>query len=86
MGQLSKHSKEYNNVYKLIIQTHAITHNKYKLDVLNIFEINRIKKYKFNPFKKQIKNCKLLFHGTRLINFVSITKQTILIKYKNQMN
>ncbi len=70
---------EYNNVYKSIMQTHAITHNKYKLDVLNIFEINRIKKYKFKPFKKQIKNCKLLFHGTRLSNFASILSQGLKI-------
>ena len=76
---LSKYSENYQMITKAIKQTHAVTHNRYELRVYDIFEIERKNsKFRHLPFG-QLKNKKLLWHGSRLSNFVGILSQGLRI-------
>ncbi|XP_053691962.1 poly [ADP-ribose] polymerase [Sabethes cyaneus] len=72
METLKHDSEEFKLLEKYVKNTHAETHTAYKLEVSEIFKIQRkgeIRRYK--PFKK-LHNRKLLWHGSRLTNFVGI--------------
>lgn len=56
---------------------HARTHTQWKLDVQEIFEID--KEEDRARFKKDIGNRMLLWHGSRLTNFVGILSQGLRI-------
>ena len=57
--------------------THASTHNYYTLTVLDIFEIDR--ETEAERFTKNIQNRMLLWHGSRLTNWVGILSQGLRI-------
>ena len=76
---ISHYCKEYEMITKSIKQTHAATHNRYKMEILDIFECDRINsKFRHLPFTK-LKNKQLLWHGSRLSNFVGILSQGLRI-------
>jgi hypothetical protein len=54
--------------------THGSTHSNYTLDVLDVFTID-----KTQPFKSEIGNRTLLWHGSRLTNWVGIFSQGLRI-------
>ena len=79
------HLREYQAICKAVSGTHATTHNRYKLSIKNVFEINRKgSQFRHLPFRsafagKPDGNCKLLWHGSRLSNFVGIFSQGLRI-------
>lgn len=76
---LEKEAEEYKLMCEYTANTHAATHSQYSLDVEEIFKINRhgeAKRYK--PFKK-LPNRALLWHGSRITNFVGILSQGLRI-------
>eukprot|EP00484_Ammonia_sp_Unknown_P027266 CAMPEP_0197024856 /NCGR_PEP_ID=MMETSP1384-20130603/5334_1 /TAXON_ID=29189 /ORGANISM="Ammonia sp." /LENGTH=655 /DNA_ID=CAMNT_0042453313 /DNA_START=54 /DNA_END=2021 /DNA_ORIENTATION=- len=77
---LPRFSTEYEMIAKSIKQTHASTHNEYELEIMDIFEMNRVNsKIRHMPFERQLANKKLLWHGSRLSNFVGILSQGLRI-------
>ncbi|CAK67664.1 unnamed protein product (macronuclear) [Paramecium tetraurelia] len=64
-------------VKEFVKNTHCDTHKNYDLDVLDVFELQ--KDQDDNRFKKDIGNRMLLWHGSRLTNFVGILSQGLRI-------
>jgi poly [ADP-ribose] polymerase len=60
-----------------VINTHASTHNSYSLTVLDIFDVD--KEGEEQRFTKEIDNHMLLWHGSRLTNWVGILSQGLRI-------
>lgn len=57
--------------------THAATHNNYSLEILDAFEVKR--QGEDERYKSSIHNKMLLWHGSRLTNFVGILSQGLRI-------
>ncbi|XP_055614181.1 poly [ADP-ribose] polymerase [Uranotaenia lowii] len=65
-------SEEFKILEQYVKNTHAETHTAYELEIQEIFKIKRKgEDRRFKPFKK-LHNRKLLWHGSRLTNFVGI--------------
>eukprot|EP00794_Sanderia_malayensis_P018644 gene18644-20525_t len=75
--EVMEHSEdEFKMIEKYVQNTHAATHNTYKMQVQEVYKINRTEEDKnFNDCG----NKKLLWHGSRLTNYVSILKQGLRI-------
>lgn len=76
---VEKGDAEYEYLMQYVKNTHAETHNQYELDVETIYKVNRsgeAKRYK--PFKK-LHNRRLLWHGSRLTNYVGILSHGLKI-------
>ncbi|XP_058116088.1 poly [ADP-ribose] polymerase [Anopheles ziemanni] len=69
---LERKSEEFSLLEKYVRNTHAATHTTYELEIEEIFRIKRKgEDRRFQPFRK-LHNRKLLWHGSRLTNFVGI--------------
>ncbi|XP_077581070.1 poly [ADP-ribose] polymerase 2 [Stigmatopora nigra] len=68
---------EYNVIEKYMNSTHASTHNTYTMNVLDIFAVDR--HGESSQFLSNIHNRMLLWHGSRLSNWVSILSQGLRI-------
>ncbi|CAD8213999.1 unnamed protein product [Paramecium octaurelia] len=69
-------SEDYELIQKYVDNTHGSTHSSYNLKILEIFKIKRKgEKDKF----KNVGNRMLLWHGSRLTNFVGIISQGLRI-------
>jgi len=76
---LDKKSEEWEIIQEFVTNTHAKTHNKYGLTIKDIFEMDREgESDRYSEFKKN-KNRMLLWHGSRLTNFVGIISQGLRI-------
>lgn len=65
-------SKEFKILRKYIKNTHAPTHANYELEIEDIFKVSRWgEDRRFKAFKK-LQNRQLLWHGSRLTNYVGI--------------
>ncbi|KAL1517903.1 hypothetical protein ABEB36_001606 [Hypothenemus hampei] len=76
---LDKNGEEFSIIHEYVKNTHATTHDNYDLDVQEVFVVKRHgedKRYK--PFRK-LPNRKLLWHGSRITNFVGILSQGLRI-------
>merc|ERR1712176_1589481 len=79
MKSLSKSSKEFKMCAKYAIDTHCETHNRYTLDVEKVYKLDREgSDERFEPWSKN-QNRMLLWHGSRLTNFVGIISQGLRI-------
>ena len=79
MEVLSKDCSEYQTLVEYVENTHAATHDNYKLEVLQIFKVSRHSEFeRFKPFSK-LNNRMLLWHGSRFTNFVGILSQGLRI-------
>jgi poly [ADP-ribose] polymerase len=56
--------------------THAQTHSSYSLNIKNIYQVQRDAE---DDMKRDLGNRKLLWHGSRLTNFVGILSQGLRI-------
>ena len=70
-------SEDYKIIEQYVNTTHASTHSNYKLEILNIFKINRVGEDQ--RYNTHIGNDMLLWHGSRLTNFVGILSQGLRI-------
>lgn len=76
---LSHSSEEFKLIEKYVANTHAATHTEYKLEVADVFTVERQgEKRRFKPFKK-LHNRQLLWHGSRMTNYVGILSHGLKI-------
>ncbi|RXG61049.1 Poly [ADP-ribose] polymerase 1 [Armadillidium vulgare] len=74
---LEKSSDEFDLINRYLKNTHAATHTHYSLELEEVFKVKRQGEEKrFKPFKK-LHNRQLLWHGSRLTNFVGILSQLL---------
>lgn len=74
---LDRAGKEFSAIEKYLKNTHAKTHSNYKLELIEVFKLQREEEDK--RFRKDIHNKMLLWHGSRLTNFVGIISQGLRI-------
>lgn len=67
---IAKGSTEFQQFCDIVRDTHGPTHNNYTLEVLEIFKVAR--SGEDERFQHQLPNHKLLWHGSRLMNFANI--------------
>lgn len=77
---LDHESDEFKMVQKYAVNTHAATHSTYKLKIRNVYSVKRKgEKKKYNASSASLHNRRLLWHGSRLSNWVGILKQGLRI-------
>lgn len=69
---VDKNSSEYQQLVGIVQSTHGPTHNTYSLEVVEIFKLNREGEDERFRASQQLDRHRLLWHGSRLMNFVSI--------------
>ncbi|CAG9535656.1 unnamed protein product [Cercopithifilaria johnstoni] len=74
---LDKQSDEYKRILQYATNTHAPTHDQYKLEVVDIIRVKR--EGESERFKKNIPNHYLLWHGSRITNYAGILSQGLRI-------
>ncbi|XP_024981698.1 poly [ADP-ribose] polymerase 1 [Cynara cardunculus var. scolymus] len=80
MVPLPHDSEDYRLVEKYLQTTHAPTHTDWALELEEVFTVERRGEFdKFAPYKDKLKNKMLLWHGSRLTNFVGILSQGLRI-------
>lgn len=76
---LSHDDDEFKLLHKYVKNTHAQTHSNYELEVQEIYKVVRQgESRRYKPFKK-LHNRKLLWHGSRVTNFVGIMSHGLKI-------
>ncbi|XP_031626910.1 poly [ADP-ribose] polymerase-like [Contarinia nasturtii] len=76
---IDKMAVEFLEISNIVANTHGNTHNQYHLEVLEIFKINREgEDTRFQAYAN-LGNHQLLWHGSRLMNFVSIISNGLKI-------
>lgn len=79
MEPLDCESEEFKLLVKYVKNSHSKLHDEYELKVEDIFKVARNDEEKrYEPFA-QLSNRQLLFHGSRVTNFVSILKEGLRI-------
>nr|GLL30729.1 poly [ADP-ribose] polymerase 1 isoform X2 [Ipomoea trifida] len=80
ISPITRDSEDFRLVEKYLQATHAPTHKEWALEVEQVFSLERKGELdKFAPFRKKLKNRMLLWHGSRLTNFVGILSQGLRI-------
>jgi poly [ADP-ribose] polymerase 2/3/4 len=74
---LDKDCKMHRTILAYVENTHAETHNNYSLQVENIFEISSPSEQQ--NYRSDLGNKYLLWHGSRLTNYVGILSQGLRI-------
>jgi len=75
---LERTSEEFLLIEKYLKNSHAETHTQYDLEIEDIFKVKRQgEERRYKPFRK-LHNRQLLWHGSRLTNFVGIISQVNL--------
>ncbi|XP_026060896.1 poly [ADP-ribose] polymerase 2-like isoform X4 [Carassius auratus] len=74
---LDSNSNEYKVIEKYLQSTHAPTHTDYTMTILDIFAVER--EGERDSFCSQMENKMLLWHGSRLSNWVGILSQGLRV-------
>ncbi|KAK2860775.1 hypothetical protein Q7C36_004941 [Tachysurus vachellii] len=74
---LESHTPEYQVIVRYLQSTHAATHNDYTMTVLDIFRVERDGEK--DNFLSDLHNRMLLWHGSRLSNWVGILNQGLRV-------
>jgi len=87
---VKKNSAVWNTIQQYITNTHGSTHNNYAVDLLEIYKVGRqgesdnyqkcLAKITSNNGNEVVVNRQLLWHGTRLTNYISILKNGLLLR------
>jgi predicted DNA-binding WGR domain protein len=78
---VERNSKTWKIIENYVYKTHAPTHSNYTVELQEIFEIQR--KGEKEVYQKEVQgldNKQLLWHGTRLTNYISILKNGLLLR------
>lgn len=76
---MDKGSEEFGLLQKYMKNTHAKTHNTFDLEIEEVFKVKRKgEERRYKPFRK-LHNRKLLWHGSRLTNYVGILSHGLKI-------
>ena len=70
-------TEEHKTVLEEIHQSQARSHGKIVVDVVNIFAVSRTEENK--RFKNSLKNQRLLYHGSRIANWVGLLSRGVLL-------
>ncbi|KAJ3678554.1 hypothetical protein LUZ60_002357 [Juncus effusus] len=77
---LSHDSDDYKLVENFLLNTHAPTHKEWSLELEEVFTLEREGEIdKYAPYRNKLQNKMLLWHGSRLTNFVGIVSQGLRI-------
>ncbi|KAL6564442.1 Poly [ADP-ribose] polymerase 1 [Orobanche minor] len=80
ISPLSHDSEDFRLVEKYLHATHAPTHTEWALELEEVFSLDREGETdKYVPYRAKLKNRMLLWHGSRLTNFVGILNQGLRI-------
>ncbi|XP_067219031.1 poly [ADP-ribose] polymerase 2 isoform X2 [Chanodichthys erythropterus] len=74
---LDSHSNEFKVIEKYLQSTHAPTHTDYTMTILDIFAVE--KEGEKDNFNSELENRMLLWHGSRLTNWVGILSQGLRV-------
>ncbi|KAK0423173.1 hypothetical protein QR680_008010 [Steinernema hermaphroditum] len=77
MEVLDKGTPEFQHILKYVSNTHASTHDTYTLDIKDVYKVHRAGEEE--RYTSQLHNKKLLWHGSRLTNYVGILTQGLRI-------
>lgn len=73
-------SEDFQMVKNYLLNTHAPTHKDWRLELEDVFTVDRKGEFdKYAPYRDKLKNKMLLWHGSRLTNFVGILNQGLRI-------
>lgn len=78
IAPLEKSSQMYTELTKYVANTQASTHSC-KLQVIDIYTVNKGTDHIYDKFTKNMKNKMLLFHGSPIPNWCSIIKSGLLL-------
>lgn len=77
---LARDSEDYKLVEQYLLNTHAPTHKDWSLELEEVFSLDRDGELnKYSRYKNNLHNKMLLWHGSRLTNFVGILSQGLRI-------
>ncbi|KAI3449746.1 hypothetical protein Pfo_006411 [Paulownia fortunei] len=80
ISPLSHDSEDFKLIEKYLHTTHAPTHTEWALELEEVFSLEREGEMdKYAPYRAKLKNRMLLWHGSRLTNFVGILSQGLRI-------
>lgn len=80
ISPLPHDSEDYRLIEKYLQTTHAPTHTDWSLELEEVFSLEREgESDKFAPYREKLGNRMLLWHGSRLTNFVGILSQGLRI-------
>ncbi|CAH8362692.1 unnamed protein product [Eruca vesicaria subsp. sativa] len=80
IAPLSHDSEDYQLIDKYLNTTHAPTHTEWSLELEDVFTLEREGEFdKYAPYREKLGNKMLLWHGSRLTNFVGILNQGLRI-------
>ncbi|XP_020212076.1 poly [ADP-ribose] polymerase 1 [Cajanus cajan] len=80
ISPLSHDSEDFCLIEKFLHNTHAPTHTDWSLELEEVFSLEREGEFdKFAPYREKLGNRMLLWHGSRLTNFVGILSQGLRI-------
>ncbi|CAD6225952.1 unnamed protein product [Miscanthus lutarioriparius] len=77
---LARDSEDYKLVEQYLLNTHAPTHKDWSLELEEVFSLDRDGELnKYSRYKNNLHNKMLIWHGSRLTNFVGILSQGLRI-------
>ncbi|KAF5196272.1 Poly [ADP-ribose] polymerase [Thalictrum thalictroides] len=80
IAPLPHESEDFLLIKKYLDTTHAPTHTEWALELEDVFTLEREGEFdKFSPYRAKLQNKMLLWHGSRLTNFVGILSQGLRI-------
>ncbi|XVF21621.1 hypothetical protein REPUB_Repub12eG0106200 [Reevesia pubescens] len=80
IAPLPHDSEDFRLIENYLLTTHAPTHTEWTLELEEVFSLEREGEFdKFAPYREQLNNRMLLWHGSRLTNFVGILSQGLRI-------
>ncbi|XP_069100419.1 poly [ADP-ribose] polymerase 2 [Pleurodeles waltl] len=74
---LNHNSEEFKIIDKYLQSTHAATHNDYTMTLMDVFKVEKEGEKK--AFREDITNRMLLWHGSRLTNWVGILNRGLCV-------
>lgn len=77
LKNVPKDSYTYRLIEKFMLTTHGHTHHQYNLELIDLLECET--DYENDRFMKETGNRMLLWHGSRLTNYVGILSQGLRI-------
>ncbi|XP_022758375.1 poly [ADP-ribose] polymerase 1-like isoform X2 [Durio zibethinus] len=80
IAPLPHDSEDFQLIEKYLLTTHAPTHTEWTLELEEVFSLERDGEFvNFTPYREKLNNRMLLWHGSRLTNFVGILSQGLRI-------
>jgi poly [ADP-ribose] polymerase len=78
ISPMDKSSQMYTELLKYVANSHCPTHH-YKLQVIDIYQVDKSTNSEYEKYTANIKNKMLLFHGSPIANWCSIIKNGLLL-------